>query len=406
MASLPALLSTLHFFLFSVLPLALSMTLYAILPQSLFNRLRYLLSTLHQLFNLTFSRLLPTLLIPTTSLNGKTAIVTGANSGIGYQITLSLVRLGAAVLLAVRSESKGRDAVQSILEAIPDAKGRVKFSILDTSSFSSVQAFASKWQSQSGGQQIDILCHNAGITQPPFPLTSEGIETVYATNFLGSFLLTHLLEKHLSPSARIIFTSSTGQLSAKFTPYFSTQSVRGMIEPGFHAPCFSIPILGLHAWNPARSSQKYAQTKGMQCAFVRRLQRRFDTNTTLDKDGKVLGRRTAHTFTPGFTMTPIFGKIQSGTSFLLDLIKDPSFTLLTVTTFAATDVTQGAMTGLWLASAPEEEIAGADEVGREPGGGGYWDRLHREMSVADIMSDKMLDRLWERWEADAGIEWK
>ena len=395
------------------------MALYAVLPTKLRTRLLFTLSALHQLFNLCFGRLLPELPFPDVNLTGKTAIVTGANSGIGFQLALSLARLGANVTLAVRSEAKGRNAVHDILSQIPDAKGRVQCSILDISSQDSVRTFASTWATAQGNSSspIDILCHNAGITYPPQQLTPEGIETIYATNFLGSFLLTHLLERHLTPNARVVFTSSSGQLNASFTPEFSTSAIRGTSEPGFHAACHTVPLIGWRYWSTG-ATPKYAQTKAMQCAFARLLQRRWDSNQSQsiksdDVDSEqeeavgVLdgGRKTAHAFTPAFTMTPIFGKFQTGRSFLLDLLKDPIFALLAATTVLATHVSQGAMTGLWLASAPAEKLEKHDTF-RNGGGGGFWDRMRRQVSIADVMSEKFLARLWKRWEADAGVDWR
>ena len=61
---------------------------------------------------------------------------------------------------------------------------------------------------------------------------------------------------------------------------------------------------------------------------------------------------------------------------------------------------QGALTGVWLASTHDAEVVGQ---GR---GGGYWDRLTRRVSKMDLLSQEMLDRLWVRWEADAGVEWR
>ena len=139
------------------------------------------------------------------------------------------------------------------------------------------------------------------------------------------------------------------------------------------------------------------------------LQRRWDNQSSKsDSDSGrevvVQGRKTAHAFTPAFTMTPIFSKFQTGSSLIVDLLKDPVFALLAVTTFLATHVSQGAMTGLWLASAPAEEISGQDTFSN--GGGGFWDRMARKVSIADVMSEKFLARLWKRWEADAGVEWR
>lgn len=102
------------------------------------------------------------------------------------------------------------------------------------------------------------------------------------------------------------------------------------------------------------------------------------SKSDVDSEQEVVvdGRKTAHAFTPAFTTTPIFGKFQTGSSFLVDLLKDPIFALLAITTFVATHVSQGAMTGLWLASSPTEELEKHDTFGN--GDGGFWDRMTRK----------------------------
>jgi hypothetical protein len=102
------------------------------------------------------------------------------------------------------------------------------------------------------------------------------------------------------------------------------------------------------------------------------------------------GKKTAHSFTPGFTMTPIFGKFEATS-------RDPAFVLLKMGTALATNVDQGAATGVWLACTRDIEVVN--------GGGGYWNRMSREFSVTDKMSDEMLTRLWKRWKRDGGVKW-
>lgn len=267
---------------------------------------------------------------------------------------------------------------------------------LDTSSLDSVKEFSVRWvEAQGERAKLDILVHNAGISHAPSgaDLTPDGLETIYATNFLGSFLLTYLLEPYLSSTARVVFTSSTGQLSGRFSTDFSRGPVRGVVEPGFHTRKSKVPLLG---WEYASKgdSARYGMGKAMQCAMAKLLQKRWDRN--LDGPESVVAKKTAHSFTPGFTMTPIFSKFEA-TSWIAGLLKDPVFKLLQVGTVLATDADQGAATGVWLACTQEREVTGK--------GGGHWDRMTRVFSVADGMSDEKLDRLWERWERDTGVEW-
>lgn len=339
------------------------------------------------LFSLACGRLYPPLHPPPKDLTGKVAIVTGANSGIGRHIASELVKQKATVYLACRNTARAEEAISQISSAIPDCADRIKSLLLDTSSLSSVRKCAESWKNEGSG--IDILVHNAGISSIPTgqPFTSDGIPVIYATNLLGSFLLTHHLEPHLSNDARIIFTSSTGQYSGKFTPTFSLKAVKNQLEPGFHAPSAAVKAGGL-----AADSTMYSNTKAMQVVFAKLLQSRWDAEAK--GDGRV-NARAVHAFSPGFTMTPIFGKITP-----LTVWKDPIYWFLRTMTILATDVSQGAATAVWLATTDDEAVVG------EGMGGRYWERMTRRLTRVDFMGTEMLDRFWVRWEADAGTLWR
>lgn len=116
------------------------------------------------------------------------SIVTGGNSGIGFQIALELARRGATVRLACRNASKADIAVSQITNQIPESRGRVEAHTLDTSSLVSVRAFAKEWKARGG--RIDILMHNAGVVSVPrgqILFTPDEFPLLYATNFLGPF---------------------------------------------------------------------------------------------------------------------------------------------------------------------------------------------------------------------------
>jgi NAD(P)-dependent dehydrogenase (short-subunit alcohol dehydrogenase family) len=118
---------------------------------------------------------------------GKLAIVTGANSGIGYETALELSRAGAEVILAGRSEAKGRDAVQRILREVPVAK--VRFGKADLANLASIAEFADRVLSE--GRPIDLLVNNAGVmAYPTRKTTADGFEAQFGTNHLGHFALT------------------------------------------------------------------------------------------------------------------------------------------------------------------------------------------------------------------------
>jgi NAD(P)-dependent dehydrogenase (short-subunit alcohol dehydrogenase family) len=139
-------------------------------------------------------------------LTGKTAIVTGANSGIGFEIALSLAHKGATVIVACRDEAKATAAMKSIQERAPAA--RLEFQILDLADLGSVQMFAQRFL--AGHRRLDILCNNAGVMALPERRTKDGFEMQIGTNHLGHFALTaHLLPViERTPGARIVTTSS------------------------------------------------------------------------------------------------------------------------------------------------------------------------------------------------------
>ncbi len=138
---------------------------------------------------------------------GKLAIVTGANSGIGFGASQRLVEAGAELVLAVRNEEKGNKAAQDLRHAYPDANVFVEQ--LDLSSLASIEAFASRML--NAGRPIDLLINNAGVMAPPTRHTTvDGFELQFGTNYLGHFALTGRLLPLLrkAGSARVVSLSS------------------------------------------------------------------------------------------------------------------------------------------------------------------------------------------------------
>ncbi|MFB4314570.1 oxidoreductase [Actinomadura sp. 21ATH] len=120
-------------------------------------------------------------------LSGRRAIVTGANSGIGYHAALELARHGASVVLACRSAERGQAAHDRIRAAVPAAD--VELGILDLADLSSVREFAARQE----GRPLDVLVNNAGVMALPKRATADGFEMQFGTNHLGHFALTGLL---------------------------------------------------------------------------------------------------------------------------------------------------------------------------------------------------------------------
>jgi NAD(P)-dependent dehydrogenase (short-subunit alcohol dehydrogenase family) len=148
------------------------------------------------------------------SLAGKTAVVTGANSGIGYQAALELARHGAHVLLGVRSESKGAEALRRLQAAAPGASAEV--AVMDMASLGSVRAFAQGFVAR--GVALDLLVNNAGVMAlKTRELTEDGFERQFGTNHLGHFALTGLLVPALKVAAapRVVTVASLAHRNGK-----------------------------------------------------------------------------------------------------------------------------------------------------------------------------------------------
>lgn len=137
---------------------------------------------------------------------GRVAIVTGANTGLGYETARALAAKGAHVVIAVRNLDKGRDAVNRISASTPRAD--LKLQELDVGSLDSVRIAADELK--SAYPRIDLLINNAGVMYPPKQTTVDGFELQFGTNHLGPFALTGLLIEHLLPveGSRVVAVAS------------------------------------------------------------------------------------------------------------------------------------------------------------------------------------------------------
>ena len=182
--------------------------------------------------------------------SGRTAVVTGANSGIGFETARALAARGARVVLACRSEEKGRDASLRLRAAVPDADAR--FEPLDLGALESVRRFAEKLAAEE--RRLDLLVNNAGVMMPPYGKTADGFETQLGTNHLGHFALTGLLLPlvRATPGARVVSVSSLAHFWGGIA-FDDLQSER--------------------SYNPTRA---YGQSKLANLLFARELQRRFE----------------------------------------------------------------------------------------------------------------------------------
>ncbi len=183
--------------------------------------------------------------------SGRTAVVTGANSGIDWETARALAAKGARVIVACRSEEKGREAERSIRTAAPAAD--VRFEPLDLGSLASVRAFADKLGAAES--RLDLLVNNAGVMMPPYGKTADGFELQLGTNHLGHFALTGLLLPRIlaAPKARVVSVSSLAHFPGRID-FADLQSER--------------------SYNPSRA---YGQSKLANLLFMRELQRRFES---------------------------------------------------------------------------------------------------------------------------------
>jgi NAD(P)-dependent dehydrogenase (short-subunit alcohol dehydrogenase family) len=135
--------------------------------------------------------------------HGRVAIVTGGNTGLGFETARMLAERGAHVVLAVRDVEKGRRAADRI-------RGEVTVQALDLSSLASIRSTAADLR--TAHPRIDLLINNAGVMYTPRQTTTDGFEMQFGTNHLGHFALTGLLLETIlqAPGSRIITVSSTG----------------------------------------------------------------------------------------------------------------------------------------------------------------------------------------------------
>lgn len=184
------------------------------------------------------------------ALGGKTVVVTGGNSGIGFEAARQMARKGAHVILACRDTGRAADALGQIRTLHPAAS--VEAMQLDLASLESVHRFARDFAAKN--VPLDVLCNNAGVMAIPRRTTAEGFEMQLGTNHLGHFALTGLLLEPLlaSPAARVVNVSSTAH------------------KPG------RIDFDDLQGEKSYRKWMAYAQSKLANLLFTYELQRRLE----------------------------------------------------------------------------------------------------------------------------------
>lgn len=279
---------------------------------------------------------------------GKTAVVTGANTGIGKEIARELVARGAHVVIA----SRNRDKCEAAARDIQDRTGKdaVEVMAVDLANFASVRAFADDYL--ASGRPLHILVNNAGGTWSQRRPTDDGHETTFQVNHLGPFLLTNLLISRLKESApaRIVTTSSTGHNFSRGLDFDDLDREK----------------------RPYKSMQAYGDSKLCNIYSTKELARRLEGTGV-----------TAYSFHPGFVRTEF---AQGGDTFLLSIgtkLGSPF----------ARSPKKGAETGVFLAACPDLDGLNGEYF--------FNGKPKRTSSVAQ--DDAAARRLWEVSEQMVGL---
>ena len=295
-------------------------------------------------------------------LSGKTIIITGANSGIGYEAALEFGRHRATVILACRSMDRASTAVAQIKAVYPDAA--VEAMALDLASLSSVRTFADAFKKNHG--RLHVLCNNAGVMAIPYRRTADGFEMQMGTNHFGHFALTGLLFDRLSSAddARVVTVSS-----------------------GAHR-IGSIRFDDLNWEHGYRKWLAYGQSKLANLLFCLELQRRLE---------KARARMVSVACHPGYAATNLqaAGPRMAGSSIM------ESLTGVANSLFAQS-AAMGALPTLYAATAPE--VRGGDYIGPD-GLGELWGTPAKVGRSAAASDASVAARLWEVSERLTGVHY-
>jgi NAD(P)-dependent dehydrogenase (short-subunit alcohol dehydrogenase family) len=245
-------------------------------------------------------------------MKGRTVVVTGGNSGIGFETAVALASMGARVLVTARNADKGRAAVSAIAERL-GADAQVQLVVFDLADLASVRRGAAEILEQA--PRLDVLVNNAGLVLSERAETVDGYEATFATNHLGPFLLTNLLLDRITGSApaRIVNVASAAHSAAR----------RGM------------PFDDLQSKKQYRGMRVYGQSKLANILFTLELARRVEDRGV-----------TANSLHPGTVRTGYGG--DGDTRGIL------AFGIKMASPFFLSPA-KGARTSVYLASSPDVE---------------------------------------------------
>jgi NAD(P)-dependent dehydrogenase (short-subunit alcohol dehydrogenase family) len=292
---------------------------------------------------------------------GRTAIVTGANSGLGLVSVRELARRGARVVLACRNTQKGEEALRAVEAAAPGSQ--VELAALDLGDLASIESFAEWFRSSHGQDGLDLLINNAGVMAPPRSQTADGFELQLGTNHLGHFALTArliaLMDGH--SDARVVTLSSNAHKMGSID-FDDLQSERGY-----------------------RRWRAYGQSKLANLMFALELDRR------LRAAGSTVKSMAAH---PGYAAT----NLQSAAAPAIDRLVMRFTNLL-----MAQSADMGALPSLYAASCPGLEggsYAGPDGIGEFRG------HPHLASASRAARDEQVAARLWAVSERLTGVHFE
>jgi NAD(P)-dependent dehydrogenase (short-subunit alcohol dehydrogenase family) len=245
-----------------------------------------------------------------SDMQGKTVVVTGGNSGIGFETAASLASMGARVLVTARNADKGRAAVAALAQRL-GGDAQVQLVVFDLADLSSVRRGAAEILDQTS--RLDVLVNNAGLVLTERAQTVDGFEMTFATNHLGPFLLTNLLLDRIGASvpSRIVNVASNAHGSART----------------------GIPFDDLQSEKRYRGMRVYGQSKLANILFTVELARRLEGSDV-----------TANSLHPGTVRTGYGADGDTGGLLAFGIkISSPFFL----------SPAQGARTSVYLASSPE-----------------------------------------------------
>jgi NAD(P)-dependent dehydrogenase (short-subunit alcohol dehydrogenase family) len=275
-------------------------------------------------------------------MSGKVCVVTGANSGIGKETAEGLARMGATVVMVCRDPERGRAALESIKAR--SGNQSIELMICDFASLAQIRKLAEEFKQKH--DRLDVLVNNAGLVLTRRTVTEDGLETTFAVNHLGYFLLTNLLLDMIKRSApsRIVNVASTAHHSG------------------------TIDFNDLQGERSYGAMRAYGQSKLANILFTYELARRLE--------GSGVSVNCLH---PGVIGTNIFRSVPGLGAMAKLFLKSPK---------------KGAETSIYLATSPEV----AEVTGK------YFDDKRAVRSSRESYDEAVAQRLWQLSEQLTGLQ--